>query len=128
MFGIIIIAISVLFASEVNALKPESICCEELESIIENKTVSYKTVCFGPDSRLSRNCCRNIEIDIQKHRYAYKTLCPEVEKPLTTVTPTTGMFVQPLIKKFFHFLPSEHHSIRGTVFVRFAKSNDTMHS
>ena len=87
MFGIIIIAISVLFASEVNALKPESICCKELESIIENKIVSYKTVCFGPDSRLSRNCCRNIEIDIQRYRYAYKTLCSEV---------MTGVFVQPL--------------------------------
>ena len=81
---IIFFAVSMLFANEGKALQAESICCEEIEALLKNKTTAYQTVCLRPDSRLSSNCCRNIEIEIEKHRYAYKTLCPAVEKPVTT--------------------------------------------
>ncbi len=76
MFAIIFVAVFALFANESKALEAESICCEEIEALLKNKTTAYQTVCLGPDSRLSSNCCRNIEIEIEKHRYAYKTLCP----------------------------------------------------
>ena len=81
---IIFVAVFALFANEGKALQAESICCEEIEALLKNKTTSYQTLCVGPESRLSTNCCRNIEIEIEKHRYAYKTLCPAVEKPVTT--------------------------------------------
>ena len=101
MFAIIFVAVFALFANEGKALEAESICCEEIEALLKNKTTAYQTVCLGPDSRLSSNCCRNIEIEIEKHRYAYKTLCPAVEKPVTT-----GMLCNLLvwfILKYFAF-------------------------
>ena len=92
MFAIIVVAVFALFANEGKALQAESICCEEIEALLKNKTTAYQTVCLGPERRLSSNCCRNIEIEIEKHRYAYKTLCPAVEKPVTTplTTATTA--------------------------------------
>jgi hypothetical protein len=107
---IIFVAFFVLFANEGKALQAESICCEEIESLLKNKTTAYQTVCLGPERELSSSCCRNIEIEIEKHRFAYRALCPAVEKlvttplttPLTTTTatttriPTTGMFVSGL--------------------------------
>ena len=90
---IIFVAFFALFANEGKALQAESICCEEIEVLLKNKTAAYQTVCLGPDSRLSSNCCRNIEIEIEKHRYAYKTLCPAVEKPVTTPLTTAKITV-----------------------------------
>ncbi len=98
MFAIIfVVAVFALFANEGKALQAESICCEEIEALLKNKTTAYQTVCLGLDSRLPINCCRNIETEIEKHRYAYITLCPAVEKPVTTPltttpTSTTGIF------------------------------------
>ena len=127
MFAIIFFALFVLFANEGKALKAESICCEEIESLLNNKTTAYQTVCLGRESRLSRNCCRNIETEIEKHRYAYKTLCPIVAKPVTTPTtppstttaittsPSTGMlvfhgFFSTLLKKIMdEFIPFASH-------------------
>jgi hypothetical protein len=86
MFALIFFAVFVLLANEGKALNAEGICCEEIESLLKNKTTAYQTVCLGRASRLSRNCCRNIKIEIEKHRHAYKTLCPTVAKPATTPT------------------------------------------
>ena len=108
---IIFVALFALFANEGKALQAESICCEEIESLLENKTTAYQTVCLGPDSRLSSNCCRNIEIEIEKHRYAYKTLCPAVEKPVITAAPTTGMLLNllPLVRLKDKSKSSQHN-------------------
>ena len=89
MFAIIFVAVLALFANESKALKPQSICCEEIESSLKNKTTAYQTVCLGAKKRLSSNCCKNIETEIEKSRFAYKTLCQEMEKP-------EGMFINSL--------------------------------
>ena len=111
---IIFVAFFALFANEGALLQAESICCEEIEASLKNKTTAYQTVCLGPESRLSSNCCRNIETEIEKHRYAYKTLCPAVEKPVTTplttaTTPLTTV-TTPLITGIFllHFGLKKH--------------------
>ena len=75
MFAIIVFTVFTLFANEGKALEAESICCEEIEALLKNKTTAYQTVCLGPERRLLRNCCRDIEIEVERHRYAYKTLC-----------------------------------------------------
>ena len=90
MSAIIFVAVLLLFANGGKALQAESICCEEIESLLENKTTAYQTVCLGPENRLPSNCCRNIETDIKKYRYAYKTLCHEVNVSTSTV-PATGI-------------------------------------
>ena len=92
MFLAIFVAFFVLFANEGKALQAESICCEEIESLLENKTTAYQTVCLGAENRLPRNCCRDIETDIKKYRYAYKTLCHEVVS--TPIVPSTGMLLK----------------------------------
>ncbi|CAB4019949.1 Hypothetical predicted protein [Paramuricea clavata] len=91
MFALTFFAVFVLFANEGKTLNAEGICCEEIESLLKNKTTAYQTVCLGRESRLSRNCCRNIKIEIEKYRYAYKTLCPTIAKLVTTptITPST---------------------------------------
>ena len=78
MSAIIFVAIFVIFANEGKALEADSICCEEIESLLKYKTTAYQTVCLETGSKLPSNCCRNIENDIEKYRYAYKTLCNEV--------------------------------------------------
>ena len=117
MYATIFVAVFVLFSNEGKALQAESICCEEIESLLKNKTTAYQTVCLGPGSELSSDCCRNIEIEIQKHRFAYKALCPAVEKlvttPLTTTTTTklpTGTFKLNFgLRKFSHLLCVYEH-------------------
>ena len=97
MYAIICVAVFVLFSNEGKALQAESICCEEIESLLQNKTTAYQTVCLGPKTELLSNCCRDIEIEVEKHRFAYKALCPAVEKlvttPFTTTIPSTGIFL-----------------------------------
>ena len=88
MSAIVFLAILVLFGNEGKALEAESICCEEIESLLKNKTTAYQTVCLETEFSLPSNCCRNIENDIEKFRFAYKTLCHEVKKP--------GMFMNSL--------------------------------
>ncbi len=75
MFAIIVFTVFTLFANEGKALEAESICCEEIEALLKNKTTAYQTVCLGPERRLLSNCCRDIEIEVERHRYAHKTLC-----------------------------------------------------
>ena len=91
MFTIIFAAVFVLFSNEGEALQAERICCEEIESLLQNKTNAYKTVCLGPKSELSSNCCRNIETEVEKYRFAYKALCLAAEKPVATPLTTTTM-------------------------------------
>ena len=85
MFAIIFVAVLVLFANEGKTLEGEGICCEEMESLLENKTAAYQIVCLGAENRLPRNCCRDIETDIEKYRYAYKTLCHKERRPVGMV-------------------------------------------
>ena len=92
MSAMIFLAVLVLFGNEGKAIEAESICCEEIESLLKNKTTAYQTVCLGPESRLPSSCCANIETEIEKFRFAYKTLCHEVKKP--------GMFISSL--NFFY--------------------------
>jgi hypothetical protein len=135
MFALIFFAVFVLLANEGKALNAEGICCEEIESLLKNKTTAYQTVCLGRESRLSRNCCKNIETEIEKHRYAYKTLCPIVAKPATTPTttpstttatttattasPSTGMLV---FNGVFHFVKQIHGLIRLTLIMSYSMS------
>ena len=102
MFAIIFVVVLVFLANEGKALKAESICCEEIESLLENKTTAYQTVCLGAENRLPRNCCKDIETDIEKYRYAYKTLCHEVVLTPTPIVLSTGMFLELLLG--FRFL------------------------
>ena len=99
MSAIVFVAILLHFANEGKALEAESICCEEIESLLENKTKAYQTVCLGPESRLPNSCCRNIETEIEKYRYAYKTLCHEVISTPTPTVPLTGMFVKRMLRQ-----------------------------
>ena len=91
MSAIIFVAIFVIFANDGKALEAESICCEEIESLLKNKTTAYQTVCLEPGSSLPSSCCRNIENDIEKYRYAYKTLCNEVVSTFSPTVSTTGI-------------------------------------
>ena len=84
MTRIIFVAIFVLFANGGKALQAESTCCEEMESLLKNKTTAYRTKCLGPESELSCTCWRNIKSEIETYRFAYKTLCPAA---------TTGMLL-----------------------------------
>ena len=102
MFAIIFVVVLVLLANEGKALEAESICCEEIESLLENKTTAYQTVCLGAENRLPRNCCKDIETDMEKYRYAYKTLCHEVVLTPTPIVLSTGMFLELLLG--FRFL------------------------
>ena len=112
MFAIIFVVVLVLFANQGKALEAESICCEEIESLLENKTMAYQTVCLGAKNRLPGNCCRDIETDIAKYRYAYRKLCHEVVSTPTPIVPSTGM----LVKSF------ELFSIDCFLFIKFNDS------
>ena len=94
MFAIIFVVVLVLFANQGKALEAESICCEEIESLLENKTTAYQTVCLGAENRLPSYCCRDIESDIAKYRYAYRNLCHEVVSTPTPIVPSTGMLIK----------------------------------
>ena len=88
---VIFVVVLVLLANEGKALEAESICCEEIESLLKNKTTAYQTVCLETGSSLPSSCCRNIENDIEKYRYAYKTLCNEVVSTFSLTISRTGI-------------------------------------
>ena len=53
----------------------EAICCDDIRSDVDNRTLAYKVLCSENDPHLE-NCCRVIEQDIRKHELSYRTLCP----------------------------------------------------
>ena len=57
----------------------EAICCDDIRSDIENRTVAYNVLCGKGDPHLG-NCCRVIEQDLRKHKLSYRTLCPNQGK------------------------------------------------
>lgn len=59
----------------------EAICCDDIRSDIENRTVAYNVLCGKGDPHLG-NCCRVIEQDLRKHKLSYRTLCPNHGKIL----------------------------------------------
>ena len=54
----------------------EAICCDDIRSDVDNRTLAYKVLCSKNDPHLE-NCCRVIEQDIRKHELSYRTLCPD---------------------------------------------------
>ena len=54
----------------------EAICCDDIRSDVDNRTLAYKVLCSKNDPHL-RNCCRVIEQDLRNHELSYRTLCPD---------------------------------------------------
>ena len=52
----------------------ESICCEEIKSVVKKKTHAYETLCSN-DTKLSANCCKEIEEEIKDYQLAFQALC-----------------------------------------------------
>ncbi|XP_028391457.1 ficolin-2-like [Dendronephthya gigantea] len=54
----------------------EALCCDDIRSDIENRTLAYNILCSKGEEHLG-NCCRVIEQDLRKRKLAYQTLCPK---------------------------------------------------
>ena len=78
----------------------QSICCDEIKNLVENKDTAYKTLC-SKNNNLPANCCSDIALEVKRLRDSYKTLC---QPP--------GKFVirslQLSIKSTYGIKPSKH--------------------
>ena len=54
----------------------EAICCDDIRSDVDNRTLAYNVLCSEHDAHLG-NCCRVIEQDLRKHKLSYRTLCED---------------------------------------------------
>jgi hypothetical protein len=70
-----IAVVGILLQLVVQTGTAEAICCDDIRSDIENRTIAYNVLCGKGDPHLG-NCCRVIEQDLRKHKLSYRTLCP----------------------------------------------------
>ena len=73
MLGIALVVI--LFQIVLQSGFAEALCCDDIRSDIENRTLAYNLLCSKHDPNLA-SCCRVIERNIRKHKLAHRILCP----------------------------------------------------